>query len=384
MNNLERQIYLINSLSGLQIIDAQIAPGQMVGSSDFTLTIEPSKKFDGYVTVDNYGNKFTGDERASIGGTLNSPLGYGDALSIYLLNSFTNELKYGNLSYTLPISNSGMSANLGISKLKYTLGDSYKSLDAYGDATVLEAGVIYPIIKNSTNTLDIKGQYAHRVMSDWMSGEDDKKSIDDFTLSLQSYKSMSLFELSSSLSSTLSFTHGYKSLKSQTAKINDSIAKTAGSFSKINLNLIHNLQLNQITALRTIFNTQTGFNRNLDSSQDLSVGGAYGLRAYGDNELSGDKGYLFSVELLHTLPTYIGISHQVGIFYDTAKIWSNINTWDGLEDNTRRLNDVGISYTFSYKDINLKATYAHGFGSEATPVSGVSRDKLLAQLFMVF
>ena len=384
MDDLERQIFLINSLSGLQIVDAQIAPGQMVGSSDFTLTMEASKKFEGSVSVDNYGNKYVGDERASLGGTFNSPLGYGDSINVFFLNSFTNELNYGNVSYNIPIANSGMSANLGFSKLKYTLGDSYKSLDAYGNATVIEAGISYPLIKNTSNSLNIKGQYAHRVMTDWMNAEDDKKSVDDFTFSLESSKSISLFNLPSSLFSTISFTQGHKNLETPTAKTNDAIANTAGSFSKANLNLTHNLQLNEKTALRTIFNAQTGFNRNLDSSQDLSVGGAYGLRAYGDNELSGDKGFLFSVELLCSLPTFKGVFHQVGMFYDTAKVWSNMNTWDGLEDNTRRLNDVGISYTVLYKSLNFKASFAHGFGSEAVSVSQESRNKLLAQLFWVF
>lgn len=384
MDDLEREIFLINSLSGLQIVDAQIAPGQKVGSSDFILTIEASKKFDGYVTIDNYGNKYTGDDRASIGGTLNSPFGYGDSVSMYALNSFNNGLKYGNLSYTLPISSSGIVANLGVSKLKYTLGDSYKSLDAYGNASVLEAEVSYPIIKNTSNSLNIKGQYSHRIMTDWMIGEDDKKSIDDFTLSLESYNSMSLFELENYLYSTISFTHGNKSLKSSTAQTNDIIAQTAGDFSKVNVDLTHIVKFDNKTALTTKLNTQTGFNRNLDSSQDLSVGGAYGLRAYGDNELSGDKGYLFSTELTYSLPLFYKMSHQIGLFYDTAKIWSNTKTWSGQDDNTRRLNDIGLSYMAVYKDINLKASYAHGFGSEATPVSGVSRDKVLAQLFIVF
>lgn len=384
IDELQRQIFLINSLSGLQIVNAEIYPGQNVGSSDFSITAQQSKKFEGHIATDNYGNKYLGDTRASLGGTINSPLGYGDDLNIYALNSFSNELKYGSLSYNLPIANFGLVSNIGISRLKYTLGDIYKTLDAYGNATVLEAGLSYPIIKTFTTNLNIQGQFTHRIMSDWMNEQDDKKSIDDFTISLKGDKDISLFDLPSSLFGVISFTQGHKSLDSQTAKINDSIVQTSGDFSKANLGLTHKLQLNEKLMLTTIFNAQTSFDKNLDSSQKLSVGGAYGLRAYGDNELSGDKGFLFSTELTYALPVLKDISHNIGLFYDTAKIWSNTNTWDGLDDNTRRLNDIGVSYNALYKSINFRTTFAHGFGSESEPVSSVSKDKLLAQLFWVF
>jgi hemolysin activation/secretion protein len=384
LDDLERQIFLINSLSGLQIVDAQIAPGEAVGSSDFTLTIESSKKIEGYVLVDNYGNKYTGDERLNIGATLNSAFGYADALNLFVLNSFTDELKYGKLAYSLPIGDFGMTSNIGISALKYTLGESYKALDAHGNATLLEAGVSYPIIKTRLRSLDIQGQFVHRTMLDWMNNEKDKKTIDDFTVSLNSSESMNLLELSSSLATVISFTYGHKNLNSPTAKINDEIAQTAGSFSKANLNLTHALQLNDNMILTTRFDAQTSFNRNLDSSQELSVGGAYGTRAYGDNELSGDKGVFFSTELGYDLPEVQNLSHRVGIFYDTAKIWKNTNTWTGLTDNTRRLSDIGLSYTASYENIHFKTSYARGFGNDATPVSEESKNKFLAQLFWLF
>jgi len=384
LDDLERQIFLINSLSGLQIVDAQIAPGEAVGSSDFTLTIEPSKKVEGYVLVDNYGNKYTGDERLNIGATLNSAFGYADSLNFFVLNSFTDELKYGRLAYSLPIGDFGMTSNLGISALKYTLGESYKALDAHGNATLLEAGVSYPIIKTRLRSLDIQGQFVHRTMLDWMNNEKDKKTIDDFTVSLNSFETMNFFELSSSLASGISFTYGHKNLNSPTAKINDEIAQTAGSFSKANLNLTHDLQLNDNMTLTTRFDAQTSFNRNLDSSQELSVGGAYGTRAYGDNELSGDKGIFFSIELGYDLPEVQNLSHRVGIFYDTAKIWKNTNTWTGLTDNTRRLSDIGLSYNASFENIHFKTSYAHGFGNDSTPVSEESKNKFLAQLFWLF
>lgn len=384
MDELEKQILLINSLSGVQIVNTEIFPGEQVGSSDFTITAKEHKRFEGYAGVDNYGNKYTGEYRASANGTINSPTGYGDSLSIYVLNSLSSGLKYGHLSYALPIGDFGMKTTIGASGLKYTLGDSYKDLDAHGDATVLKAGVIFPIIKTMRSSLDIQGEYAHRIMSDWMVNENDKKIIDDFTLSLNAYKSMNIFSINNSILGTISFTQGNKNLKTQTAQVNDSVIQSAGTFSKANLELTYNLQFDEKTELKTLFNGQKSFNNNLDSSQELSVCGPYGLRAYGDNELSGDQGYIFSAELSHNLPKIENYSHQLSLFYDTTKIWKNRNAWNGLTDNIRTLSDVGISYNASYKDINFKTSYACGFGSDAASVSGKSSNKLLAQMFLVF
>lgn len=158
------------------------------------------------------------------------------------------------------------------------------------------------------------------------------------------------------------------------AKTNDSAIKTAGSFSKANISIVHAQQLSQVLTLQTTLKGQKSFSKNLDSSEDMSVGGSNGVRAYEDSELSGDKGYLKIND----------ISHNTSIFVDSAKIWKNDKVFN-TEDNTRKLNAVGVGYALNYKNFDLKATYAHGFGSkdEKTPVSesefSTNRNKLLVQ-----
>lgn len=59
--------------------------------------------------------------------------------------------------------------------------------------------------------------------------------------------------------------------------------------------------------------------------EDLSVAGSNGVRAYEDSELSGDQGYVLSLDLIYTLPNVDQISHshntsilcsrQISIFY---------------------------------------------------------------------
>jgi hypothetical protein len=52
-----------------------------------------------------------------------------------------------------------------------------------------------------------------------------------------------------------------------------------------------------------------------------------------------------------------------------------------VESNSRILNGVGLGYNASYKDFNLKATLAHGFGPDKEPTADGGRaDK---NLFLV-
>jgi hemolysin activation/secretion protein len=110
---------------------------------------------------------------------------------------------------------------------------------------------------------------------------------------------------------------------------------------------------------------QTSFSKNLDSSQKLTLGGEYTVRAYTNSELSADKGIIASLEADYRLPSLKGLNHTAGVFIDGSKAYENANPYTGVVNNERELNDIGVSYTASYRFINLQASFAHGFGPDA-------------------
>jgi hemolysin activation/secretion protein len=73
----------------------------------------------------------------------------------------------------------------------------------------------------------------------------------------------------------------------------------------------------------------------------------------------------------------------VSVFVDAAKVWKNENVLDSAEANTRSLSAAGIGYAMSYKNLDVKASWARGFGDEKTPTSeaefSTSLDKFLIQ-----
>ena len=55
-NTIERVTNLINDRAGSVVTKASISPGQKVGTSDFDIGVESTKRVDGYIVADNYGS----------------------------------------------------------------------------------------------------------------------------------------------------------------------------------------------------------------------------------------------------------------------------------------------------------------------------------------
>jgi hemolysin activation/secretion protein len=71
-------------------------------------------------------------------------------------------------------------------------------------------------------------------------------------------------------------------------------------------------------------------NKNLDSSEKFSLGGATGVRTYPQGEADGNEGYLASVELRHNLNDAL----QAILFYDTGAIRINQTPFGVVASNT--------------------------------------------------
>ena len=137
-------------------------------------------------------------------------------------------------------------------------------------------------------------------------------------------------------------------------------AKTHGEYKKATLNLSRLQRLAEKTSLKLNLIQQFAF-KNLDSSEDFSLGGAYGVRAYPASEASGDEGTLFTVELQQRLTQKISVFG----FYDYGCIKTNHTEWTttGIP-NSYHLEGIGggIAY-IKPRDFFVKATIAGRLGN---------------------
>ena len=126
-------------------------------------------------------------------------------------------------------------------------------------------------------------------------------------------------------------------------------------------------------------------NKNLDGSEDLSLGGAYGVKLYPDSEQSAENGYIFNTELFAQLSNINQYAHKVGLFYDVGNVYMEDSSQDANFDRTT-LQDVGVGYYSNYKDFFLKTQMAWNLNSQeiSSETTAHSNSKLLIQAGMVF
>ncbi len=385
VNSLERAMLLINATPGAKVTAADVKPAQTVGASDFDIAVSGTEPYSAYIVGDNYGSQYTGRYRINLGLSANSPLGYGDKLGMNGVVSTTSDLKNGKLYYNFPLAANGLRGEVSASRTTYSLAKEYESLDALGNATTLEASLIYPIFKTRLESFDISLGYAHKNMKDEVRSTDTvtKKESDAANLTLAYTRSCLLFGLNTFTNASVTLTHGNLSFKDADAlAIDQAGAQTDGDYDKISGSIEKTVHFNPEYALTASLRFQKALgNKNLDGSEDFSLGGAYGVRAFPEGEHSAEDGYLLGAELFYTLPSYEGITHKASIFADTGYATME-NKMSGSE--SRHLSDLGFGYQASYKQFFTKAQIAHVIGAEKVESESDHSTRVLLQIGYIY
>ena len=378
-STLERSMLLINDTPGVAVSKAELMPGAEVGSSDFDIETTPQNRVDGYVVADNYGSKYTGRNRVQALLNVNSPFNIGDKITASGLVSNGADLKNGKIAYSAPLASNGLRGEMSYSRTDYSLTKDYKYLNADGDSEIFDLGVSYPVIRTQSENLNLSLKFANKDMNDYQdSDKTADKNIKSFVASVAYLKDYSLLGLASKFDSNFNLTTG--KLNS-----NDSNVDT-GRYNKIDFYVSNLLYLNQTFSLNTNLIAQKVLgNKNLDGSEDLSLGGAYGVKLYPDSEQSAENGYIFNTELFAQFPNINQYAHKVGLFYDVGDVYMEDSSQDANFDRAT-LQDVGVGYYSNYKDFFLKTQMAWNLNSQeiSSETTAHSNSKLLIQAGMVF
>ena len=385
-NTLERAMLIINDTPGAQVTQADVKPGEAVGTSDFAITTEATPWYDGYILADNYGSRYTGQNRLMAGVNLNSPLGIGDKLSLTGLISNKSDLKNGRVAYSAPLMANGLRAEVGYSRTDYALGSEYGYLNATGISDTTDLTLSYPIIRTRLETLKIASTLALKNLTDYQSSsvttDKDAKSV---SVALNYSKEQKLFGFNSQITSGITYTYGDLKFVDATSKATDKAgANTQGRYSKINGYVGVSALLPNAYTLQTNLQFQKALgHKNLDGSEDMSIGGSNGVKVFPDSELSAENGILLNAELFKQLQSYNDYSHKIGVFYDAGEA--------AMEDDhknttfkTTTLQDIGVGYYASYKSFFAKAELATILGGNIVTSEAKYRTRALVQAGMSF
>ncbi len=319
---MDHALLLLSDIPGV-VVDATLLPGEQVGTSDLLVQAEPGPAATGNVTLDDYGNQYTGRIRA--GGTVSfdNLMHHGDVLSLNGLSTGSG-MNYGRISYESVLNGHGTSAGASYSTLHYILGDSLANLNGHGTAEVGSLWGKHPFIRSRKFNLYGQIQYDRLKLQDHIDSASIRtdRHLDDWTATLSGdYRHLENIN-------TWSFaaTSGRVSFDDATAGLADAAtAKTSGSFAKWTANFARLQGLGEkYVAYLALSGQWSG--QNLDPSQQMVAGGPYTVRAYDMGALSGDEGVLGTLELRRDFGNYHG-KWQGIVFYDTEHVTVNTNPW---------------------------------------------------------
>lgn len=380
--SLERALLLIDETPGADVASAKVAYSSEIDKSDVVIELEPTQRYNGYIAADNYGSEYLGVYRSMIGLDINSPFISGDKLSFFLIASNKEGLLNGKIAYNLPLYPSSAQMQIGYDKSSYEVGGRYKDLNIIANREQFHIKISYPAIRTREITSDIYITTSANQMEEEKQRDNIyiKKHIYSIIGGFE-YKIENLFWQKSQTIMNASYTIGREHFDDKEAKqLNALEENTHGRFSKINIELVENMELTKNIQWHNSLQMQYVFqNKNIDASQNLSLGGISGVKFYHENEESGEKGFIYKSELFYLFQNKKPFLQKISLFYDIG----NVTRGENYNNTARTLQDIGVGYKGKYKDFFLTSYMAYKIAHTATSQSSYN-SRFLIQTGWVF
>lgn len=377
---LERGLLLLNDLPGVSA-RSNLEQGRDPGTTSVRVLLDATPRYTASVWADNHGNRFTGAGRLNALGSINNLSGRGDQLNLQA--TLASGQHYTRLGYTAPLGHSGLTGEAALSHLGYELGKALESSRLQGSALNASAALRYPLIRSRLNNLHVQGAYDYKALDDDAAGSRIReRTLHNLTLSLQG-DAYDRWQGGGLSNYSLGLTFGSLDRGNAADLFNDQNSfKTDGGFSKINFSVLRLQKLTEDFSLLASLRGQLALN-NLDSSEQFSLGGAYGVRAYPTGESSGDSGWLLTLEGRYDWQQYrpFGATIQFSAFHDAGGVTLSKDGYNGYvppnknETNSHTLMGVGIGAALvKARQWNLRTSLAFKLKDEADDRSLAGKD----------
>lgn len=333
---LETALYGISALTGTKAVGV-LSPGSTFGSSNLTVRIEEGKIESTVLYVENYGNTSSGRYRYGVQENLYDVDRRGGKVSVGGMLSNHNMHNY-YINYETLVGRGGATLGLGFSRMDYQLGRAAANLGANGIANTISLFGSVPIYHLSNREMKVTYGFDYRMMKD----DFDKISIMNREKNSQSVHvgiAGSERQLGAALTYDATVTAGKVNLTSHSlwGKIIDEVSDAKGTFTKAVANLTGVQAIGHVTDITLKLQGQVA-RGTLDSSEQMYLGGANGVRAYPQGEASGENGFLGSLEVRYHTPLP-GLS--LSTYFDTGHMMDKASH----TSTTLKGWGVGVNYT---------------------------------------
>lgn len=346
-DELEKFALTINDVPGVNA-GLQLSAGKKVGEANLLIKINDAKRFSGYVSVDNQGNKYTGRYRLAAGTKVSNLNGWGDELKLDLLSSNQANLKNARIDYSSLID--GYSTRFGVTAnyLDYKLGGNFKSLQSQGHSHTLGAYLLHPTIRTPNFRLSTKVSFNHQNLTDEQQAATakQKRKINSLTAGIDGS-----WNLIKDGTTYFSLSTLFGNLANQT---NESKHYATEDFQPKSHFTVYNYRLSHEQILPKSFAFNIGINgqfadKNLESSQKMLLGGLSGVRGHQAGAASVDEGHVIQTEFKHYLPVFSQSVLVSSLFYDYGfgKSYKHSQFLAQSVKNNVKLQSVGAGLSLS-------------------------------------
>ncbi len=360
LSSLDRALLTLNDLPDVQVISS-LQEGAKLGETNVLLTVTDKPLLDGMVGIDNFGQSSTGQNRATANLNVNGPLGLGEQVNVYGL--YTEGTNYGRVALTTPIGSNGLRVGINASYLSYrVINSSFNQLWANGTSSTGGAEATYPIIRSRPANLFLLSNYNYSSFNNIANGGTTSQYSTSVFVGGLSGNLLDGFAGGGINSGSLIASGGSVNLNNSPSLPYDlSGPQVNGSFTKLRYSA------NRLQAVGSSLSAYFGASgqmasKNLDSSEQLYLGGPYSVRAYATGQGNASQGNLMTFELRQILPMKLLLTG----FYDYANVqtYKTSNFTSAPPNNTYALQGLGSSIGWSGPiGLQIKAIWAMRTGT---------------------
>lgn len=356
LSELDRALLTLNDLPDVRVAGT-LQEGAKPGDTILLLTVTDKPLINGQVSADNYGDSSSGTARGSALININAPLGIGDQLSVYGMYSEGNS--YGRMSYTLPVGSNGLRVGVNGSSMSYrVLNSNFQSAYVNGFANTGGVEATYPIIRTRPMNLVSILNWNYNQFRNWSNGSSVPENSYDTNVAQYGASGNLIDGLFGGGLSTASLIASSGNIQKNASTIAGQAAGVAGNFSKLRYALNRNQAITDSLSFYLGVSGQVA-SKNMDSSEQLYLGGPLNVRAYSSGQGAASQGNLTTMELRQNLP----YQTQLVAFYDLGNVQMTKFNTQNLAYNNYVLQGYGLGLNWiGPYGVSLKASWAQRTG----------------------
>ncbi len=301
-NTIESALFTLNDYPGLTA-GGIFGPGSKPGTAAMLVDVNETPS-SGYVSFDNYGSVYTGENRLRLNYQLNNSLHRAEHMNFDLLTTISAKHSiYGDFDYDEPVFNNKYKTGGGVSVNTFAVGKQLADLNITGTSQIAYGFIGKQMWRKRDSRMFTSLRLSLKKATSKIAGNTD--GLDKLTVLKLSndYSAHTHFlgnayhELNISLSVGLpSFLGSMDSTGSGTStRTGGSGAHAGGNFTKITLSYNRLQQLNRLQSILYRFDSQYTSNL-LTSLEQFSLGGPDTVRSYPVADALTDRGAFYSVE----------------------------------------------------------------------------------------